>query len=238
MAVTIKIPVLGNKFQDYRDAIAGDSYNWGPAIDASKVKYFAFHHSVTVQTAKNDGNWKKECDVIANEHINQGWGGIGYRFVIASDGTVAYVGDLSHGGSAVAGNNDIIFSACLIGDFTKELPTAYQINSAHILQDFFRTQLPQYPLVDKEDSIIGHQDAYALLHLPGATATACPGSNWRSQGGLRERILQDNWSGYPDPKPATPTPPVPPTPSTPPTTDYKAKYDKLKKAVQDAVNNN
>lgn len=229
MPVDIKIPELGNKFQDYRKDIPGDSFNWGPIINASKVKYFAFHHSVTPQTAKTDGNWKKECDRIANEHLARGWDGVGYRFIICSDGTVAYVGDLSHGGSAVTGNNDIIFSACLVGDFTKELPTAAQVHSAFLLQKFFRTSMPAYPLIDKEDSIIGHQDAYSVLKLAGATPTACPGSNWRADGGLRWRFLNDKYTGYPDPQPTvsiptpapqptpTPTPPPPPAPISDPT---------------------
>lgn len=215
MAVDLKIPSLGNKFQDYRQGIPGDSYNWGPVIDASKVKYFAFHHSVTAQTAKNDGNWKAECDKIANLHLGQGWGGVGYRFIIASDGTVAYVGDLSHGGSAVGGNNHIIFSACLVGDFTRELPTAAQVHSAYLLQKFFREELPQYPLIEAESSIIGHQDAYSILHLTGAEPTACPGSNWRADGGLRWRYLNDKFQGYPNPQPSNVTPP-PPTPPPPP----------------------
>lgn len=202
MEVNLQIPTLGDNFQDYRQDIPGDSFTWGPVIEADKVRYFAFHHSVTEQTAKNDGNWEAECDLIANEHLAEGWGGVGYRFIICSDGTVAYVGDLSHGGSAVAGNNDIIFSACLVGDFTKELPTAAQIDSAHKLQNWFVNNMPQYPLIDSPDAIIGHKDAVELLNLPGATPTACPGPAWRDPNdSLRDRILNDKFDGYPDPQP-------------------------------------
>ena len=221
MSVNIAIPSLGDKFKDYRDPILGDSYNWGPVIQADKVKYFAFHHSVTPQTAKDDGDWKKECDYIAKLHVNgNGWGGVGYRFIICSDGTVAYVGDLSHGGSAVTNNNDIIFSACLVGDFTKVLPTAAQIHSAHLLAKHFIEDMPQYPLINTWDDIIGHRDAAELLHLPGATATKCPGDNWR-QGGdtVRDRVLNDRYAGYPNPQPtwSIPTPEPPPvTPPAPP----------------------
>lgn len=219
MPVTVVIPSLGSKFQDYRDPILGDSYNWGPAITATAIQYFAFHHSVTPQTAKLDGNWKAECDRIASEHVNgNGWGGVGYRFIICSDGTVAYVGDLSHGGSAVTNNNDKIFSACLIGDFTKELPTAAQVHSAHLLAKHFLYDMPQYPGLDTWDDIIGHRDAYELLHLPGSTATACPGPAWR-QGAdtLRDRIVNDRFTGYPNPQPTWSLPPVTPAPAPTPT---------------------
>lgn len=214
MPVNLAIPTLGSKFQDYRDEIYGDSYQWGPIINASKIEYFTIHHSVTPQTAKNDGNWKAECDRIAREHVDGNhWGGVGYRFIICSDGTVAYVGDLSRGGSAVTGNNDIMFSACLIGDFTKELPTAYQVYSAHILCDWFINHMPQYPRINNWANIIGHQDTYSLLHLPWATPTACPGSNWKTQGdNLYSRIQNNSFVGYPDPQPpiatSLPFPPV------------------------------
>lgn len=224
MAVTLLIPSLGNKFQDYRDDILGDSYGWGPPVQADKVRYLAFHHSVTPQTAKDDGDWKKECDYIAKIHVqNNGWAGVGYRFIICSDGTVAYVGDLSHGGSAVTGNNDIIFSACFVGDFTKVLPTAAQVHSAYILAKFFIESLPQYPLLDSWEDIIGHRDAAELLHLLGATATTCPSPVWRTGADtLRDRIVQDRFSGYPNPQPTwalpAPVPPsIPPPVPQPPT---------------------
>ena len=72
MPVSLTIPSLGDKFQDYRDPIPGDSYNWGPAINASDIRWFTFHHSVTAQTAKVDGNWRAECDKIAQLHLERG----------------------------------------------------------------------------------------------------------------------------------------------------------------------
>lgn len=239
MPVNISVPSLGSKFQDYRDGIRGDSYNWGPAINAAQVRYFAFHHSVTPQTAKADGDWKRECDKIANLHIDgRRWAGVGYRFIIASEGTVAYVGDLSRGGSAVAGNNHIIFSACLIGDFTRELPTASQVHSAHLLAKHFLTQMPQYPLLDGWDDVIGHGDTYTLLKLPGATPTECPGSNWRAAGdSLRDRIVSDRWAGYPNPQPLAPAPVPTPQPQPPPVTipcPEKAVLDKIKQVIAES----
>lgn len=205
MPVQLAIPSLGNKFQDYRDPIPGDSYNWGPVINANNIRYFTFHHSVTPQTAKVDGNWKAEANKIANLHLAQGWGGIGYRFVICSDGTVAYVGDLSHGGSAVADHNDEMFSAVLVGDFTRELPTAAQVHSAHLLAKHFLTAMPQYPNLERWDQIKGHKDF---------NSTMCPGPNWTTGGDtLRDRIVNDRYQGYPNPQPVASTPPAPPAPT-------------------------
>lgn len=218
MPVNIQIPELGNKFQDYRDPISGDSYNWGPAINANNIQYLTFHHSVTQQTAKSDGNWKAECDKIANLHLARGWAGVGYRFIICSDGTVAYVGDLSHGGSAVAEMNDVMFSACFVGDFTKELPTAAQIHSAHLLAKFFFTQAPQYPKLDSFDDIRGHRDF---------NATTCPSPNWRVEGdNLKNRIIADLWQGYPSPEPSGIQ--TPPQPTIPQSSDCEQKLAKVK----------
>ena len=226
MPVNLAIPSLGDKFKDYRDDILGDSYNWGPAINASKIKYFTFHHSVTAQTAKTDGNWKKECDVIASYHVNGNkWGGVGYRFIIASDGTVVYVGDLSHGGSAVGGYNDIMFSACLVGDFTKVLPTAAQIHSAYLLAKHFMENMPQYPNLNSLTLVKGHKDF---------NSTICPSPVWREGGDtLRSRIVDDRYAGYPDPQPVVsvpPTPPIPTPPPPPPPAPPPVEPDKLAQA--------
>ena len=178
--VELKIESLGDKFKDYRVDIAGDSFTFGPVLQADKVKYFSFHHSVTKQTAKDDGNWQAECDQIAQDHLvrrQEGYTGVGYRFIICSDGTVAYVGDLSHGGAAIRYHTDEVISACMVGDFTKELPTDAQIISAHLLADHFVNHMPQYPLIDSWDKVIGHKDAAAIFK-DVSLATACPGSSW------------------------------------------------------------
>ena len=220
MSVNLSIPILGNKFVDYRQEIPGDSYNFGPVINSNEIKYFTFHHSVTPQTAKNDGNWQAECNKIGNLHLQRpNYLGVGYRFIICSDGIVAYAGDLSHGGAAVENMNDVMFSACLVGDFTKELPTASQIHSAHLLAKFFLTQTPQYPLLDSWNDVKGHKEF---------NATACPGSNWKDVAdSLYNRIVNDLWQGYPDPKPDV----VTPTPTPEPIPDLRPMVAQIKAII-------
>ncbi len=235
MSVNLKIPELGNKFQDYRDEIPGDSYGWGLAIKPTDIRYLTIHHSVTKQTAKVDGDWKKECNVIANEHIKpveqggRGWGGVGYRFIICSDGTIAYVGDLEASGSAVGDHNDITFSACMVGDFTKELPTAAQVHSAHLLAKFFLTQMPAYPNLNDWTDVVGHKEFAVIFNQP-QWATACPGSNWKVAGdNLYSRIVSDKWQGYPDPQPSGIQIPPQPTPQlAPQPSDCEQKLAKVK----------
>ena len=134
MKVDLTIPSLGNRFVDYREDILGDSFSFGPTRKLSQIKFFFVHHSVTPQ----EGNWKKEADRIASLHVNgNGWAGVGYHYIIGSDGVIAYVQDISHGGASVLNHNEVLISACLVGDFTKQLPTDMQIHSAYDLIDFF-----------------------------------------------------------------------------------------------------
>lgn len=143
----------------------GDSFNWSWVRDLSLVKYLAIHHS-----AGSDTQTPVE---IANYHINSnGWGGIGYHFLVDKNGMVYYVGDISTARANVANLNDAVIGICLIGNFTQgQVPTDLQLDSTRKLCDFFINNFPQLNL--GWDFVLGHKD------LPGQ-ATACPGDNWPS----------------------------------------------------------
>lgn len=163
--IDLNIPSLGNRFVDIRDTIPGDSYNWSWTRPLSQVKYLAIHH-----TAAPDTQTPTE---IANFHINNnGWGGIGYHFLISKDGTVYYVGDISTARANVANLNDQVIGICLIGNFMAGVtPTDEQIDYANKLCDFFINNYPDLFNVDSWDDVKGHKE------LPGQ-ATACPGDSW------------------------------------------------------------
>ncbi len=185
------IPSLGNKFVDLREVIPGDSFNWSWVRALSGVNYLAIHH-----TAGPDTQTPAQ---IANFHINSnGWGGIGYHFLISKDGVVYYVGDIATARANVANLNDAVIGICLIGNFTagKE-PTLAQIDSANKLCDFFINNYPPLSNVDSWDKVRGHKD------LPNQS-TVCPGDAWQS---WRARLV----SAPPSPTPA-PAPTPAPTP--------------------------
>ncbi len=163
----LNIPQLGSKFVDIRDSIPGDSFNWSWVRPLNQVKYLAIHH-----TASPDTQTPTE---IANYHINNnGWGGIGYHFVISKDGTVYYVGDISTARANVANLNEQVLGICLIGNFTSgRAPTNEQLNSANKLCDFFINNYPDLSNINSWDSVKGHKE------LPGQSTT-CPGDNWQS----------------------------------------------------------
>lgn len=217
----------GYNFDDYRQGIWGDSFNWDFARSLDQVVKLAIHHSVTNTAGKTP---RQQADEIANIHKNRGWAGVGYHFIIARDGTVLYVGDIGTGRANVTANNEKVIGICLAGDFTKELPSAHQILAANRLCNYFINNYPALKNVTKWDDVIGHQDAFSILKWPGITSgTTCPSPAWRDQGdSLRNRIINGNYQGYPDwenakgvsaptptPTPPTPTPPTPPAPTPP-----------------------
>lgn len=191
----LNIPSLiaRGKWNDYRDEIWGDSYNWNWVRLWSQLKYVVIHHSVTKHEATPDD--------IALLHKARGWAGIGYHFVIDKAGIVYYVGDISTARANVANLNEQVIGICLIGDFTKYLPSDEQIMSAHDLANFFFFEAPSLPTLKGWDQLVGHKDL---------DATGCPGSSWPID--MRDRVIK-RLIYSPQP---TPIPPVPPTPPAPP----------------------
>ncbi len=185
----LNIPTLGRSFVDYRDPIPGDSYNFSWVRPLSQVNYLAIHHTAAPDT--------QTPDEIANYHINNnGWGGIGYHFLIDKNGLVYYVGDISTARANVANLNEQVIGICLIGNFTQgRAPTQQQLDSAHKLCDFFINNYPPLTNVNSWDKVRGHKE------LPGQS-TACPGDNFTN---WRIRIVEG--VGVPS-QPTTPTPPT------------------------------
>lgn len=181
----LTIQTLGNKFVDLRDPIPGDSFNWSWVRPLSQVRYLAIHHTAGPDT--------QTPDQIANFHINNnGWGGIGYHFLVDKNGVVYYVGDISTARANVANLNDQVLGICLIGNFTAgREPTALQLDGAHKLCDFFINNYPALTNINNWDDVRGHKE------LPGQ-ATACPGDNWP---GWRPRLVGGALQPIPQPTP-------------------------------------
>jgi hypothetical protein len=169
---TLFIPELKDRFVDYRKDIWGDSFNWNWERKSTDVKYIVIHHSVTIHEATPDD--------IALLHKARGWGGVGYHFIITKDGKVWYVGDVSTARANVANMNEKVIGICMVGDFTKHLPSDEQISSAHLLCKFFINQ-PAWPNIKCWDDIVGHKEL---------DATACPGTSWdkKQEGDMWWRI--------------------------------------------------
>lgn len=203
-------PKITLGFNDYRDEIWGDSYNWSANRSSNLVKWLVIHHSAGPHDATPDN--------IASIHKARGWGGVGYHFIIDRKGVVYYVGDLGTSRANVLNKNDFVIGVCIIGDFTKHLPSDAQIRSAHEICKFVLFDLKsQFPNLRGWDSLVGHKDLQA---------TACPGTSWEEPiGGMRTRII-NNISYTPQPTPS-PSPVTPtPTPQNP-TIDLSTLYKRI-----------
>lgn len=190
--ITFVVPKLteNKAWLDYRGQYPG-GHGWRYDRALSTIKYAANHHSVTNPSF----NAKKDVDSLWSIHKGNGWGGIGYNFVITSEevngkdglryAKVAYVGDI---GSVRAhtpnvkgafklrsgyGNEDIV-AACMIGMLHQKNPTEAQIRSAYWLYRELITQegsrLPNLKGSISE-KLKGHKDF---------DPTACPG-DWAWQ---------------------------------------------------------
>lgn len=164
-STNLPIPSLGNKFVDLRDTLAGDSYNWSWERPLEQVNFLVIHSTST------PNNYTPQD--IANQHVTQnGWGGIGYHFLVSQDGTVFYVGDISTARANVANLNEQVLGIGLIGSFNGEItPTAQQLESTHKLCEFFISNYPELINIKSWDKLRGHKE------LPNQTTT-CPGDNW------------------------------------------------------------
>jgi len=96
----------------------------------------------------------------------QGWGGHGYQFEIAPDGTVCQTGDVQSVRASVWGRNQEVISAVLVGNMSAHLPTDAQIVSLRWLR--FGSGLIPAGLVN-----VGHKE----IALP-QSLTSCPGDTW------------------------------------------------------------
>lgn len=175
--IDLAIPSLVDTFIDLRDSLPGDSYNWSWERDLSQVNFLAIHSTGGLDTQTPQD--------IALDHINRnGWGGIGYHFLIDKEGLVYYVGDISTARANVANLNEQVLGIGIIGNFTNGLvPTTEQLDSAHKLCEFF-ISYSALPNITSWDKVRGHKE------LPNQS-TNCPGEtfqNWRIQ--IVEGVLE------------------------------------------------
>jgi hypothetical protein len=135
--------------------------------NARPWRYIVIHHSAT-----KDGN-AVQFDA---QHRQRGWDGLGYHFVIdngcgGADGRIE-VGSRwktqkqgAHtGGTPDNEYNEHGIGICLVGNFTRRMPTPAQMVSLHRLVGYLAANYAVAP-----GNIIGHCDA------PDA-ATQCPGA--------------------------------------------------------------
>lgn len=125
----------------------------------NKTDYIIIHHTASTS--------EMTVESIHQQHLNQGWAGIGYNLYINKQGEVWEGRPEEMSGAQCEGFNSISIGVCLSGNFEEEEPNVNQITSLIELLHYLRTK---YPNVE----IVGHKDL---------NATACPGKNLYSKLG-------------------------------------------------------
>jgi len=108
-------------------------------------------------------------DVSAAEihqwHLDRGWAGIGYHFVIRPDGTIERGRPQHTKGSHCYGYNSQSVGINVVGNFQVACPTSKQIKA---LTALLADLCEEYGLTPGDNTIVGHRDK---------TVTDCPGNN-------------------------------------------------------------
>ena len=100
---------------------------------------------------------------IHEMHLNNGWSGIGYHYVIRKDGTIEIGRPVECIGAHAEGENSHTVGIHLSGNFEIGKPTDKQIES---LANLVAWLAENYDIELSDDTIVGHRDLMA---------TACPG---------------------------------------------------------------
>jgi hypothetical protein len=105
------------------------------------------------------------AEQIHSWHLNNGWAGIGYHYVIRKDGTIERGRPEWAIGSHAYGENSHTIGIHLSGDFEQAEPTSQQIEKcAMLIADI----ADRYGLPIDRETVVGHGELMA---------TDCPGTN-------------------------------------------------------------
>lgn len=96
---------------------------------------------------------------IHQQHLKQGWAGIGYHYYIRKNGEVYQGRPIKYMGSHCKNNNRCSVGICFEGNFSKEKPTAEQIQSGKELVKHIKK------MYKKIYKVVNHRDLFP---------TACP----------------------------------------------------------------
>ena len=109
-----------------------------------------------------------DAEQIHGWHLNQGWAGIGYHYVIRKDGTIERGRPEWAIGSHAYGENSHTIGIHISGDFDSAQPTEKQIeNCAKLVADI----CTRYGIPIDTNHVVGHGELMA---------TSCPGTNLQS----------------------------------------------------------
>ncbi len=145
-----------------------ETYRLKQMNDVETVKYLVVHHSDSADVPAAE---------IDNWHRRNGYVGIGYHYVVRSDGSIEKGRPDDKAGAHAQGYNSVSLGVVLTGDFTSAVPTAEQMDALEDLLTALRVKYPQA-------QVVRHRDL---------CATSCPGDSFPWDG-LIQRLERGNQS--------------------------------------------
>lgn len=132
--------------------------SFGTLFKRDSTDMIVLHH-----TGGNDID--ASAEQIHDWHLNNGWAGIGYHFVIRKDGTIERGRPEWAIGSHAYGENDHTIGIHLSGDFLQAVPTSEQVEKCAMLIAALNAD---YGIPIDREHVVGHGELMA---------TDCPGVN-------------------------------------------------------------
>ena len=141
------------------------------------VTKITIHHEGSKAVYFTDRNTTKDrIEKIRKHHVNNnGWGDIGYHYIVDRSGRVWEGRPIAYQGAHVSQNNENNLGILVLGNFDKQSPSSAQLDA------LFSTaaELKRYHRV-KSTLVRSHQEI---------TATSCPGKNLqRKMDALRKHV--------------------------------------------------
>lgn len=135
--------------------IINANLKFGSLTNRTKTTHLILHHTASTSMS---------VEQIHQQHLNQGWAGIGYNFYVRKDGSVYQGRGWERIGAHTVNYNSTGIGICFEGNYETEssMPDA-QFNAGAIMVSL---ALNKYPTIS---SVCGHKNL---------NATACPGKNF------------------------------------------------------------
>lgn len=170
----------------------GQGSRWSPSY--TTVTHLIVHHTATANTSSD---WPAVVRMIWQWHaIDNGWGDIGYNFLIDPEGVI-YEGRSGGDGAIGAhfcGTNSKTMGLSMIGTYSNIMPTNDAISSVHDLLVWKCNQISLDPLGSSYHSPSGRTLNHISGHRDGC-ATACPGQTLYSFLPTLRTDIQNTLSG-------------------------------------------
>lgn len=130
--------------------------NLTPRDDTSRI---VIHHT------GNPTDDDLSAEQLHRSHLNLGWAGVGYHFIVRKDGSIELGRPVECVGAHAEGFNYCSIGVRVCGNFNLAEPTEAQLNALPML---LADICEAYGLIASDSIVMGHRDLMA---------TACPGDN-------------------------------------------------------------